>query len=95
MAKKDNKVIAPKEIKTKSVYDIAAYGYQVASAYFAKYRLVSYIYDGMKPSYRRVIIGAYEVCPDKFVNTSTVTGYVLGRYHPHNFPTKQPSRKDF
>ena len=84
MVKKDNKVVAPKEIKTKSVYDIAAYGYQVASAYFAKYRLVSYIYDGMKPSYRRVIIGAYEVCPDKFVNTSTVTGYVLGRYHPHN-----------
>jgi len=84
MAKKSKSKMEVAEIKKVSAYDIVASGYSNGSAYFAKYRLVSSILDGYKPVYRRVVIGAYEICPKNFIKSATLAGHVLGKYHPHN-----------
>ena len=87
MAKSKNKSkneVKVHDIKQMSAYDIVSSGYSIGSAYFAKYRLISSILDGYKPVYRRVVIGAYELCPKKFIKSATLAGHVLGKYHPHN-----------
>jgi hypothetical protein len=84
MAKTKTKTTAvPATIPTKSVYDIIHNGYYEASKYFARYRSVSDIRDGVKPVYRRVLISAYEICPKSFIKTATLIGHTMGHYHPH------------
>lgn len=84
-SKKDE--IKTQEIKEVSIYDTVASGYSIASRYFAEYRLIPNIYDGMKPVYRRIVISAYEICPKEFIKTATLCGHVLGKYHPHSLPS--------
>lgn len=88
MAKaKSKKEIVPQEVREVSIYDTVAQGYTVASKYFAEYRLIPNIFDGMKPVYRRIVISAYEICPKDFIKTATLCGHVLGKYHPHSLPS--------
>ncbi|MCQ2209100.1 MAG: hypothetical protein MJZ34_02300 [Paludibacteraceae bacterium] len=72
------------EYPKQSIKDIVVDGYTITSKYFAEYRLIPHIIDGLKPVYRRVLQSAYECCKDKFIKTATLGGHVIGQLHPHS-----------
>ena len=46
-------------------------------------RMLPYLYDGMRPSERRVLLAAYDKARDKFKKSRVVDGHASGVYHPH------------
>lgn len=53
-------------------------------------RHIPYIFDGLKPSYRRVIQTAFEIAKDKKVKAATIVGTTISRYHPHSSVSLEP-----
>ena len=39
--------------------------------------------DGLKPSERRILLTAYEICKDHFVKSAKLEGTTMAAYHPH------------
>jgi DNA gyrase/topoisomerase IV subunit A len=52
-------------------------------------RHIPYLFDGLKPSYRRLIYTALKF-PDKFIKTTTIVGETIGKYHPHGSASLVP-----
>lgn len=57
-------------------------GYTIFGRYVNESRHIPYLYDGLKPSYRRLIQTAYEE-KDRLLKTATITGLCMAKLHPH------------
>lgn len=72
-------------MERKSIYDIAREGYTQYGSYVNNSRHIPLVFDGLKPSYRRTIFGALQLCgnSNKFIKSAQLSGYVIGNLHPH------------
>ena len=70
---------------SKSIYEITKEGYIQYGSYVNNSRHIPLVFDGLKPSYRRTIFGALQLCgnSNKFVKSAQLSGYVIGNLHPH------------
>lgn len=73
-------------MKTDSIYNVTKDGYINYGQYINNNRHIPLLFDGLKPSYRRTIYAALQVCgnQNKFVKSAQLTGYVIGNLHPHS-----------
>jgi len=73
--------IQPKKITEEIKEDYIDYAMSVIVA-----RALPDVRDGLKPVHRRILYAMYDmglVSNAKFRKSATVTGEVLGKYHPH------------
>lgn len=71
------------ELTTANVEDIAPSLYKEFGAE-ACGRMLPYLYDGLRPSERRVLLAAYEKARDKFKKSRVIDAHASGVYHPHS-----------
>jgi DNA gyrase/topoisomerase IV subunit A len=76
-------------METKGIYKIAKDGYKQYGSYVNNSRHIPLIFDGLKPSYRRTIYAALQLCgnQNKFIKSAQLSGYVIGNLHPHGQPS--------
>jgi hypothetical protein len=72
-------------MESKSIYQFTKEGYTQYGEYVDNSRHIPLIFDGLKPSYRRTIYGALQLCgpKNKLIKVSQLSGYVIGNLHPH------------
>jgi hypothetical protein len=51
--------------------------------YVCLHRHIPNVLDGLKPSYKRMIQGAFDIARDKKVKSATLIGHTIGTMHPH------------
>lgn len=71
------------EFNTANVGEIAPSLYKEFGAEACE-RMLPYIYDGLRPSERRVLLAAYEKARDKFKKSRVIDAHASGVYHPHS-----------
>jgi hypothetical protein len=71
-------------MKTKSILEIVKNAYSQAGIFINR-RQIPAFEDGLKIAHRRIIYGVMKSAPDpeRKVKVATITGEVMGRYHPH------------
>jgi len=72
-------------MESKSINTVAREGYKIYGGYVNNSRHIPLIFDGLKPSYRRTIFAALQLCgnQNKFIKSAQLSGYVIGNLHPH------------
>jgi len=72
-------------MESKSILDITKEGYLQYGSYVNNSRHIPLVFDGLKPSYRRTIFAALQLCGsgNKFIKTAQLSGYTIGNLHPH------------
>jgi len=72
-------------MESKSIYDVTKEGYTQYGSYVNNSRHIPLVFDGLKPSYRRTIYGALQLCgsSNKFIKSAQLSGFVIGNLHPH------------
>lgn len=70
---------------SKNILDVTREGYKNYGSYVNNFRHIPLAFDGLKPSYRRAIYGAIQLCgsSNKFIKTAQLSGHVMGNLHPH------------
>ena len=69
--------------KEMGIGDFVIEAYSEYGDYINKFRHIPKLEDGLKPVYKRVILGALEIASNKKIKTATLSGYVCGPLHPH------------
>lgn len=65
-----------------SILSYVEEAYRIAGNYINTERVTPNYWDGLKPSYRRVILSALQTAKSD-VKTAELVGYCMGKYHPH------------
>jgi hypothetical protein len=74
----------------KASYKAVSEQFKVYGEYVNLHRHVPYVFDGLKPSYRRTIQSALDVAKDKMAKVATISGHCIGHYHPHGDASINP-----
>jgi len=64
--------------------------FKLYGEYVNLHRHIPYVYDGLKPSYRRTIQSALDVAKTKMAKVATISGHTIGTYHPHGDASINP-----
>ena len=76
--------------KEMGIGDFVIDAYAEYGDYVNKFRHIPKLEDGMKPVYKRTILGALEIASNKKVKTATLGGYIVGHTHPHSDASVYP-----
>jgi hypothetical protein len=77
-------------ISERSSIDIVEEQFKIYGEYVNLHRHIPYIYDGLKPSYRRLIQASLDIAKDKLVKTASIVGNTLMKWHPHGDASLNP-----
>ena len=76
--------------KEMGIGDFVIDAYAEYGDYVNKFRHIPSLEDGLKPVYKRSILGALEIASSKKVKTATLSGYISGHLHPHGSASISP-----
>lgn len=76
--------------KEMGIGDFVIDAYAQYGDYVNKFRHIPILEDGLKPVYKRSILGALEIASNKKVKGATLSGHISGYLHPHGSASISP-----
>ena len=76
--------------KEVGIGDFVIDAYAQYGDYVNKFRHIPILEDGLKPVYKRSILGALEIASNKKVKGATLSGHISGYLHPHGSASISP-----